>query len=229
MAIIVGADGYREKWLTVSLDTSTDEIWAAVRSTAELPALGYDVLAIDIPIGLPEAGSREAESLARGFVGPRRSSVFPTPIRPALRCPTHLEACAITHAINGKKVSVQAFALFSKIEQLRNLLEAHPDLASKTFEVHPEVSFRAWDGEPMQHYKKSAGGKQKRQALIAREFGADVFDRLKRESSVRLPDDDLADAFAALWSAKRILEGRFASIPGHRILDGAGFPMNIWY
>ena len=229
MATIVGADGYKKDWLAVSLDTSTGEVTAAVMPTADLPALSYDVLAIDIPIGLPETSSREAESLARDFVGPRRSSVFPTPIRPALRCSTRPEACSITHAINGKKVGVQAFALFPKIEQIVDLLEAHPQLATRTYEVHPEVSFRAWAEKPMAHYKKSVAGKQERQALIAREFGTEVFARLQRESSIRLPDDDLADAFAALWSAKRIFAGSVAKFPDRIVPDAMGFPMNIWY
>lgn len=229
MATLVGADGYKEDWLTLSLDTATGEIKAAVTATADLLVLSFDALAIDIPIGLPDSGSREADRLARAFVGPRRSSVFPSPIRPALRCSTRPEACTITNAINGNRVGVQAFALFPKIAQVVDLLQAHPELAARTYEVHPEVSFRQWAEEHMRHYKKSPAGKQDRQALIAAEFGPDVFARLQRESPVRLPDDDLADAFAALWSAKRIFEGDAARLPGHIVPDAAGFPMNIWY
>ena len=51
-----------------------------------------EVVAIDIPIGLSESGPRPADEAARAFVGLRRSSVFPTPIREALQAPTYQEA-----------------------------------------------------------------------------------------------------------------------------------------
>jgi predicted RNase H-like nuclease len=37
-----------------------------------------------MPIGLPDAGRRMADTLARQAVGPRRASVFVTPVRAAL-------------------------------------------------------------------------------------------------------------------------------------------------
>ena len=40
-------------------------------------------LAIDIPIGIPEAGARPADREARALLGPRRNSVFPAPVRAA--------------------------------------------------------------------------------------------------------------------------------------------------
>lgn len=229
MAVIVGANGSRGDWLTVALDTSTGRITAGLTPTAALPALGFDVLGIDIPIGLPESGEREAEPLARAFVGPRRSSVFPPPITCALRSSTRAEACAVTQAVDGRRVGVQAFALFPKICQVVDLLQAHPQLAARTYEVHPEVSFRAWAGQPMHYHKRTFLGKQERQDLIAREFGPNVFASLREDSAVRLPEDDVADAFAALWSAGRILKGVASRLPDHTVVDATGFPMNIWY
>lgn len=60
---------------------------AAVASTIQqlrqrLP--GTAAVAIDIPIGLSEHGSRKCDKTARDFVGPRRNSVFMTPPRRAL-------------------------------------------------------------------------------------------------------------------------------------------------
>jgi len=50
----------------------------------------WALAAIDIPVGLPDTGSREADSVARKFIGPRASSVFPCPIRLALEATTGL-------------------------------------------------------------------------------------------------------------------------------------------
>ncbi|HEV2634671.1 MAG TPA: DUF429 domain-containing protein [Actinocrinis sp.] len=42
------------------------------------------VVAIDMPIGLPDDGTRQADALARRFIRPRGSSVFDTPVREAI-------------------------------------------------------------------------------------------------------------------------------------------------
>jgi predicted RNase H-like nuclease len=81
----------------------------------------------------------------------------------------------------------------------------------------------------MRHHKKTPLGKQERQELIARDFGSNVFARLCAGSPVRLPEDDVADAFAALWSADRILRGAASRLPPEIVPDVLGFPMNIWY
>lgn len=105
----------------------------------------------------------------------------------------------------------------------------YPQLAARTYEVHPEVSFTAWGGQHMAHHKRTSLGKQERQMLIARQFGPNVFSGLRADSAVRLPEDDVADAFAALWSADRIRRGVASRLPDHTVLDASGFPMNIWY
>ena len=74
-----------------------------------------DVVAIDIPIGLPPTGPRQADVLARGQVGRRASSVFVTPIRAALLATTHAEASALHRSATGKGLSQQAYALRAKI------------------------------------------------------------------------------------------------------------------
>jgi predicted RNase H-like nuclease len=230
MAVIVGADGYKAQWLAVSLDTMTGRLTTSVVATEALPALGFDVLAIDIPIGLSSMESRDADVAARKFVGPRRaSSIFPSPILPALPCSRRLEAADATLRVCGKRVSAQGFALFPKIRAIRQLLAHRPDLAGKVFEVHPEVSFRALACRTLEYYKKTPEGMAERQNLIAKHFGSRVFAELRAKSKVRLPDDDLADAFAALWSAGRILQEAHESLPINRGTDSAGFPLNIWY
>ena len=229
MPVLVGANGSRGDWLALRLDTATGQLTADVLPTAALPLLRFDVLAIDIPIGLSDAGERLADRLARKFVGPRRSSVFPSPVLPALRCPTRAEASAATRQADGRSVGAQAFGLYPKVCAVRDLLQAKGDLAQRTFEVHPEVSFTAWGGHPMERHKKHPEGKHERLALITRDFGTRVIDELRTTSPRRLPDDDVADAFAALWTADRIARGVAARLPDEIVLDRTGIPMNIWY
>jgi len=41
--------------------------------------------------------------------------------------------------------------------------------------------------------------------------------------------DDIADAFAALWSAERLLAGTAQRLPEAPVHDSYGLPMHIWY
>ena len=88
---VTGVDACRRGWVAVTLDapeTAADRpgpVWvAAVRGHESLAGVldGDDagVVGIDMPLGLPESGWREADRTARGLLGPRRSSVFARPI-----------------------------------------------------------------------------------------------------------------------------------------------------
>jgi len=69
-----------------------------------------EVVAIDIPIGLPDAGPRQADDLASAAVGARWPSVFKTPVREALQAPDQVAAIAINRRLAGAGVSAQACA-----------------------------------------------------------------------------------------------------------------------
>jgi len=81
----------------------------------------------------------------------------------------------------------------------------------------------------MKHRKKRVAGRQERQLLIAAAFGRGVFERAW--DSLRgqaVAPDDLADAFAAAWTASRIVDGRAERLPKAPQLDAEGLPMHIW-
>ena len=97
MAIVAGVDGCKGGWFCAAKDAGTDSIWFGVYDNAKLLLQQQPeplIIAIDIPIGLPEAGPRMCDIEARKLLGPRRSSVFPAPIRPALQGNTRKEVMA---------------------------------------------------------------------------------------------------------------------------------------
>ena len=94
---------------------------------------------IDIPIGLPDSGSRRCDIEARKMIGERRSSVFPAPVRGLLGAATYEEAVARSRAIHGKSLSKQAFAILPKIEEVDRLMT--PERQCHLVEVHPEACF----------------------------------------------------------------------------------------
>ena len=79
MARIAGIDGCPAGWLRVER-SSDGVVSAATFPSAEAlfhDASQFEVMAIDIPIGLPDALPRVCDPLARAFIQPRGSSVFP--------------------------------------------------------------------------------------------------------------------------------------------------------
>jgi predicted RNase H-like nuclease len=230
MSLIAGIDGCKEGWFCLSLDTEGRRIEATVLgSLAELDRT-LRVIAVDIPIGLPDANGREADRLARVRLGePRRRSVFPTPIRPALLARSWEEACRITISINGRSVTKQTAAILPKIAEA-DAIARSASIGCRMYEVHPEVSFAEWNGAPMMHRKKSRAGRSDRQVLISSYFGSSAFGRARASvRGRRVAADDIADAFAALWTAERIEQGRSGRYPETQVTDSLGVPMNIWF
>ncbi|MGH7289525.1 MAG: DUF429 domain-containing protein, partial [Myxococcota bacterium] len=163
-------------------------------------------------------------------LGDRRSSVFPAPPRPLLEAASWQQACRIRNSLEGKKISQQTWAIVSKIREIDEALRRELARAAWVREVHPEVSFGAWRGSPMAHAKKKPAGRSERLALVSRHFGDSAFLEVRRRHLKRdVADDDILDAFAALWTAERILRGessRLPEIPSH---DRLGLPMQILY
>src|SRR5437763_1076382 len=89
---VAGVDMAGGGWAVVVLEG--DRVVDAFRCENFADALIVDanVIAVDIPIGIPAEGARPADTEARRLVGPRASSVFTTPIRPVLQAPTYAEA-----------------------------------------------------------------------------------------------------------------------------------------
>jgi predicted RNase H-like nuclease len=229
MQQIAGIDGCQSRWLAIAHAPGSPSFVAQVLETSELPAQPWALAAIDIPIGLPDKGAREADGEARKFIGRRASSVFPCPIRPALDAASWQEACEITYEHNGHRISKQTFAIIPKIRAVDECVRS-TDLRHRLFEVHPEVSFASLQGSPTLLAKKDARGHEQRRALIAKYFGPEAFASVVAQIGSRsVTADDIADAFAALWSAERILAGTAQRLPNDSAVDFYGLPMHIWY
>lgn len=160
-------------------------------------------------MGLPDRGARACEIEARRRLGsPRMSSVFPAPPKKCLDAKSYEQACQIRFLLDGKKMSRQAYGILPKIREVDRYLQRHPAARRRIAEVHPEVSFAAWQGGGgLIHSKKSAAGRAERRALID-QIWPETVDRLRLE--LRGQDyllDDLHDAFAALWSTRRWILG----------------------
>ena len=126
-------------------------------SFSQVLAERFDLVLIDIPIGLPD-GPRDCDVEARALLGPRRSSVFPAPSRELLGARRYAGQC-----------SVQLWNILYKIREVDAAMT--PRLQRRVREAHPECSFALLNGGPLRFSKKTAAGEAERRALLAPEFG----------------------------------------------------------
>jgi predicted RNase H-like nuclease len=232
MNFICGADGCKGGWVVVSKDLNSGEVsWRFCRTARQIvddkpmPQL----VAIDIPIGLTEIGPRQCDPEVRRMLGPVRGcSVFPAPIRPVLPVTDYKEACLIRFGIEGKKMSKQSFAIMPKIKEVDDLLRQEPALRDTFREVHPELCFYFMAGkQPVVSKKREEEGARIRYDLLKPAFGRWLPSALADRRKLGCAEDDILDAFAALWTAERIAKGTAQTIPPIPPRDAMGLRMEM--
>jgi predicted RNase H-like nuclease len=218
---VLGVDACRTGWIGVVLaDTGAPIRAVQGRHIADLvaDAGSVDVVGIDIPVGLAISGRRQADELVRAMLGARWQSLFMTPVRAALLMPGPAEANTRNRELTGYGVSRQAFALAGRILQVDEWLA---DCRIPVVEVHPELCFATMAGAPLADSKKTWAGMVARRALLARQ-GIAVPDELGRPGALAATDDVL-DAAAVAWTARRVAGGIARSYPDppERFEDGS--------
>jgi len=224
---VLGVDACKAGWIGIALGSGQVTAYTAARIDELVATVSMDgpvaVVAIDIPIGLPDAGPRQADDLAHAAVGARWPSVFKTPVREALRAPDHVAAIAINRRLAGAGVTAQAFALRTKLLQVDAWVR---DVDLRVVEVHPEVSFAALAGASLPDPKTTWAGATHRRSLLA-------------EAGIRLPDDlgaagsgaavdDVLDAAVAAWTARRVAHGQAKAMPDPPEFFSDNLPAAIW-
>jgi predicted RNase H-like nuclease len=208
---VAGVDLARGALAVVVLEG--DRVVDAFRCETFAEALLVDaaVVGVDVPIGIPESGMREADEAARRFVGPRASSVFPTPIRPVLEAGTYAQARSVATQLTGKSISAQAYALRRRILEI----DEYARTDERVIEVHPEVSFHELARRPLLS-KRGTDGLAERRALLE-EAGIDL-----PATAPRIAEPDLLDATICAWTARRYARGDAVPLPqGHTARIGA--------
>jgi predicted RNase H-like nuclease len=208
---VAGVDLARGGWAVVVLEGNRLADAFRCESFAEALLADAEVVAVDIPIGIPNEGTRPADVAARRFVGPRASSVFTTPVRRVLEAESYAQARVVASELTGKSISAQSFALARRILEVDEYIHAD----ERVIEVHPEVSFRELAYRPLAS-KHRAEGLVERRALLV-EAGIEL-----PASARRIAEPDLLDAAVAAWSARRYAAGDAVPLPeGHAERVGA--------
>lgn len=208
---VAGVDMASGGWAVVVLEGQRVAEAFRCETFADALLVDAEVIAVDVPIGLPERGPRPADLEARRFAGSRASSVFPTPPRAVLEAEDYAEARRVALELTGKSVSAQTYALGRRILEV----DAHAATDERVIEVHPEVSFAELARRPLSSKHRLGGLVERRQLLV--EAGIDV-----PEAARRIAEPDLLDATIAAWTAARYAHGIALPLPeGHGARLGA--------
>jgi predicted RNase H-like nuclease len=237
---IAGADGCPAGWLVVLRDLSGTRppiarIAATFSDLLALPEVPR-IIAIDMPIGLPERttiGGRAPDIAARAKLGKRQSSVFAVPSRRAVMAADYVSACAIALETSDppRKISKQAWQLFPRIREIDPVMT--PALQQRVFECHPEVAFWAMNGgRPIAEPKKVKSrpyepGLALRRGLLADTGYPQAFLEAVHFRTSAAGADDFLDACACAWTAARILVGTTHTFPNEPPLDARGLRQEI--
>jgi predicted RNase H-like nuclease len=231
LSYVVGVDGCSGGWIAASKRApGTDVCCRRIKILEDLFAdtVTPRVIAVDVPIGLLERGARACDVAARRLLGPRRSSVFTAPIRPMLAATSRTEASQARRRVDGKGVTIQAWAIVPKILEVDGLLRVNPSRREIIREVHPELCFFYLNRErPMSEAKKKTAGRTERVSLLRAWCGEAIDRALAERAKLGCEADDIVDAFVALWTAERISRGDAVSIPAIPPLDAHGLRMEM--
>ncbi len=169
---VAGVDGCRGGWVCVVIQADppfserafvAETIGEILHHGAQPPA----VVAIDIPIGLPErvAGAgRACDIAARKVLGKRAASVFAVPARAVLAAPNYAGACAAALAASDppRKISKQMFHLFPKIREVDMVMT--PEMQTWVFSPSTCSTRGGWACSPIPRARSFACGSPDRTA-----------------------------------------------------------------
>jgi predicted RNase H-like nuclease len=242
---VAGVDGCHAGWVVVvaspPVGTGEPVRVASVGVVGDL-AVTFDevaaarlaAVALDMPIGLPEAGPRACDIQARARLGPRRASVFPAPVRAVLAAVDYDDALRRSRAASGRGLSLQSWYLVPRIAEVDRWLAGLAGSASESvaaradavYETHPELAFAELAGAPMQHPKRSRPGRLERLAALR----GRVAPRWLRPTAVPTgaAPDDVLDALVLAVRAAGWVDGSSPPLElGDGSFDSLGRPMRV--
>lgn len=231
---VAGADGCEAGWFVVLWHLDTRAVRRRTVGTIDdlltLPE-SPTIIAVDMIVGCPDRGvpgGRSCDWAARDLLGhPRGTSVFSPPAYEALWMESYESAVRRNRATGPEApgLSKQTYYLFPKLRDVAE--EITPPRQEHIKEVHPELSFYAMNGNaPVEESKHTEAGRARRRALLAEHelpYGS--------TPTAGLTVDDINDAHAACWTARRIHQREAERCPPLTEVpprNARGIRMEIW-
>lgn len=118
-----------------------------------------------------------------------------------------------------------------KVREVHDFMRANPGAGHFLYEVHPHLSFlELRDGmkEPGRNGRRPRFRDQLSYLCDIYPSEA-LYQALTAFRHAEASRHDILDAFAMLWSAKRIATSRAERLPSMPVYDARGFDMAVWY
>src|SRR5438045_2883085 len=111
-----GIDGCKNGWVIVSEAHGGQVAIEVAPDFQSVLDRKYDLVLVNITIGLLDSGTRLADQEARRLLRRRACCVFKAPLRPMLNCADYSEARKLRLQIEGKSLTRQTWAIVPKIK-----------------------------------------------------------------------------------------------------------------
>lgn len=118
-----------------------------------------------------------------------------------------------------------------KIREVHAYMRANPGCGHFLYEVHPRLSFLELKGGLAEQQPADSRPRFRDQlSFLCDIFPSEaLYQALTAFRHAEASRHDILDAFAMLWSAKRIATSRAERLPSIPVYDAGGFDMAIWY
>jgi predicted RNase H-like nuclease len=118
-----------------------------------------------------------------------------------------------------------------KIREVHEYMGTNPDSGHFLYEVHPRLSFLELRGglREQRHDKGKPRFRDQLSFLCDIYPSEALYQALTAFRHAEASRHDVLDAFAMLWSAKRIATSRAERLPSMPVYDARGFDMAVWY
>jgi predicted RNase H-like nuclease len=186
----------------------------------------YTVVALASPIGLPDKPTgrgRRCEQEARKVLGwPRLGAIISAPALPVAQKAKKYDDAV---DLNGGRLNRISWGQIRHIREVRDLVQSH--IQRNVYEVHPELSFHQLNGDESLTYGKRTeeGRKEREEILIARM--QNLANRIDPDPPRGASRPNVLDAFAVLWTARRIAARAAVKLPERPEWNSDGLRMEI--
>ena len=119
----------------------------------------------------------------------------------------------------------------SRVREVHDFVRANPGITNNLYEVHSNLSFLELSGGtgPEQAHAGKLRLRDRLSSLCDVFPSGTLYEALTAYPRAEVGKIDILDAFAMLWSARRIATSRAERLPSTPVYDARGFDMAIWY
>jgi predicted RNase H-like nuclease len=224
--VVAGVTPFNDKWLVASAklagSTFAPEPPKAYDSFLEVlgerPA--FSVIVVNVPIGYldtPDMGARTCDRQSRALLGRRGTAVHNAPSR-----------AVFDGRVDASNDGLDAVTrtMMPRYREVND--EMSPYRQRVVYEGHPELSFfQLHKDTPLTKSKVITEGKEERRHVLEDRIRGS--ERYLDATGFALPQKHLYDAFALLWTARRVFGHAAKRIPVEPEWDGEGLRMEIVY